>query len=211
MLKCILQSNHLIIDRPLVHFPCEICFSKPLVGFFLWGNLMEHTMKLILLTQNKFTIVDDEDFEELNKHKWCASKTSKNNHGGYYAAKKIDKYPHQKALFMHRKITNCPEGLQVDHINHNTLDNRRCNLRICTHAENQHNRKPQAGGSSQYKGVCWNKQHKKWVVRITLNGKEMYLGYFNDEIEAAKEYDRAAKELFGKFAYLNFSHLWGKK
>lgn len=104
----------------------------------------------------------------------------------------------------HRVIMSAPSGMQVDHINGNTLDNRRCNLRICTSAENGRNRKPRKGGSSGYKGVCWNKPAQKWQARIMVGGKSISLGYFDDEVEAARAYDAAACEFHGDFARLNF-------
>ena len=104
---------------------------------------------------------------------------------------------------MHRQILNVPEGLEIDHKNHNMLDNRKYNIRTCSKAENQHNRKTQKH-SSKYKGVSWHKERRKWRTRICNNGKEFSLGLFDSEIEAAKAYDQKAKELFGEFAYLNF-------
>ena len=105
---------------------------------------------------------------------------------------------------MHRLIMNCPKGLLVDHKNHDGLDNRKCNLRLCTNAENQYNQKPlQKKTSSQYRGINWQKRIGKWDVWIQLNGKSIFLGSFSNEIEAAKAYDKKAKELFGEFAHLN--------
>lgn len=104
---------------------------------------------------------------------------------------------------LHRMVMNAPYGVQVDHINGDTLDNRRCNLRLCSHAENQHNKNSQAG-TSKYKGVYLYKRDKKWRAMIAKNKKNIHLGYFNDEIQAAHAYDEAARQLFGEFARLNF-------
>jgi len=157
-------------------------------------------MKRIPLTQNKFAIVDDDMFEYLNQWKWYARK------GGntFYAVRNVGKYLNQKKIHMHRQIMNAQEGQEIDHINHNALDNRRTNLRTCTRAQNQHNRKINRNSTSKFKGVYWNKVRRKWQARVSLNGKRPYLGSFNNELDAAKAYDKKAKELFGEFANLNF-------
>lgn len=158
-------------------------------------------MKQIKLTQGKVAIVDNEDFERLNKYKWYANYM----HKYWYVVRNIKKNKgKQKTEFMHRVIMNVPDYLEIDHINHNGLDNRRCNLRVCTRSENNMNRRPRKGTSSYYKGVCWDKRSKKWIVRIQSNKKCIYLGCFNNEIVAAHFYDMKAKKLFGEFAYLNF-------
>lgn len=106
--------------------------------------------------------------------------------------------------YLHRVIMNAPPGVEVDHINGDTLDNRRCNLRLCMRRENGRNQKPQMGRSSQYKGVSWRKQCQKWSAQIKVDGKQIHLGLFNEEVEAARAYDQAARELHGEFARLNF-------
>ena len=161
--------------------------------------LENENIKLIPLTQEQFAIVDNEDFGELSKFKWYAHKTS---YGGYRAVRMTPR-PNHRTILMHWQIMNTPKGMEVDHVNHNTLDNRKTNLRICTRAENQHNRRLQKG-TSKYKGVYWNKRDKKWVAQIKLEGKQIYLGYFDSEIEAAKCYDINAIKYFGEFAKLNF-------
>jgi hypothetical protein len=107
-------------------------------------------------------------------------------------------------LSMHRMVVNAPKGLFVDHINHNGLDNRKANLRICTNLQNLRNKRPKTGCTSEYKGVHWCKGRNKFRANIYLNKKAIHLGYFHDEIAAAKAYDEKARELFGEFAYLNF-------
>ena len=87
--------------------------------------------------------------------------------------------------------------------NGNSLDNRRCNLRLCTNSQNQQNQTPQ-GGSSEFKGVYWRKRDKKWCAGIGHNGKQYYLGLFANEIDAARAYDAAARERFGDFSRANF-------
>jgi hypothetical protein len=109
----------------------------------------------------------------------------------------------------HRLAIKAPEGLDVDHRNGNPLDNRKENLRLATRAQNQLNKGPRstyAGKtpSSRYKGVHWYKRKRKWQVQIQVKGNRHNLGYFTDELEAAKAYDRAALDLHGEFARLNF-------
>ena len=104
-------------------------------------------------------------------------------------------------LFLHRFVTKVQRGLYVDHIDHNTLNNLRSNLRICTQSENQGNRRKTANKTSIYKGV--SKARHRWMSVITKEGKNYFLGYFLTEIEAAAAYDVAAKKIFGEFALLN--------
>lgn len=154
----------------------------------------------IQLSQGKVALVDDEDYPLINQYKWHARKKPS---GTWYAIRsKNKKYV---AIFMHRLILNIPEGFEVDHINGDGLDNRHCNLRIATHSQNHMNIKKYANKSSIFKGVCWDKQTNKWIVHIRLNRVMIHLGRFSDEVEAAREYDAKAKELFGEYAKLNFN------
>jgi hypothetical protein len=172
---------------------------RPPAGY-ISGDLQ---MKLIPLTQSKFAIVDDEDFEELSKFKWCAKK---NHYGGYCAIRncysRINKKQHP--IYMHRQIMSCPRGKDIDHKNHNPLNNQRDNLRICTNRENIRNSRRRKDNTSGFKGVCWLKNRKKWMAYIQFDCKFHNLGYFNSKIEAACSYNNAAKLYFGEFANLNF-------
>ena len=171
------------------------CIATP-VGSIIIGD---SKMKRIPLTQGQFALIDDEDYEELAKHKWYAAE---NHYGGFRATREAA----NRTTYMHREILGIGYGnkLQVDHRNHNTLDNRRANLRLCNNRDNSRNRKSHKNSSSKYKGVTWCKRTRKWATQIKLREGNRFLGYFASEIVAAKAYDRKAKELFGEFANLNF-------
>lgn len=135
-------------------------------------------------------ICDEDRFEEVSKHNWCTDKI------GYPKAAVDRKFPN-----LHRFLY--PELDVIDHINHNKLDNRACNLRLATRTENLYNSVAQKNNLSGFKGVkTSNKGH--FEARIRHSGKTIYIGGFKDPIEAAKAYDEKAKELHGQFAYLNF-------
>jgi hypothetical protein len=155
--------------------------------------------RLIPLTQGKFAIVDADDYERLSKHKWCACKKRHT----FYAYRRTQ----GKKISMHRVIVNAPRGLVVDHKNRSGLNNRKSNLRPCTIAQNNRNSGPHHNATSKYKGVLWNKAARKWQARIRPNRRQIHLGFFTDEIEAAIAYDRKAEQVFGEFAYLNFPQL----
>ena len=106
---------------------------------------------------------------------------------------------------MHREVANTPDGLVCDHINGDSLDNRKANLRSATYLQNSWNRgKSQRIGYSKYKGVIFYKMRQKWCATICVYGKKIFLGTFEDEIQAVKAYDKAAKKYFGEFAKPNF-------
>jgi hypothetical protein len=156
--------------------------------------------KMIQLTKGKVAIVDDKDYPMVSRKQWHTSFTG----GGE------NKYPHAKttnSLSMARFLMNPPTQMMVDHINHDTLDNRRSNLRICTNQENamnslKYNRK--TGTSSNYKGVSYDKKKRKWHAYIQTNGHQRHLGYFVNQEEAARSYDLAAKRYFKEYSLLNF-------
>jgi hypothetical protein len=102
---------------------------------------------------------------------------------------------------MHRLLLNPPEGVEVDHINGNTLDNRRANLRICTHAENSRNRRGRSNSKSGVKGVT--PYPGGWRATINVNGKNVHLGCFTNIDDAAEAYDEAATRYYGEFARTN--------
>ena len=158
-------------------------------------------IELIPLTQEKYSIVDKEDYAVLSKRKWAADKHNK----GFRAIKHMWNGKKYETLYMHREIMGVKKGekLFVDHINHNQLDNRKSNLRKCTPAQNSQNKRVTGRGTSKYKGVCWFKRVKKWTAYIDADGKRRYLGYFENENDAAIAYNNAAKKYHKDFAYFN--------
>lgn len=138
----------------------------------------------------EYSLVDEEDYDRLMICNW---------------SKRTDGYAYNfKSGYMHRFILGVTDSsLVVDHVNHDRLDNRKSNLRLCTHQENIFNMKS-ITGASKYKGVSYDKTCNKWASEITKNYTKHRLGFFDNEIEAALAYDKKAKEIFGDFAYLNF-------
>lgn len=155
----------------------------------------------IPLTRGLYALVDNEDYERLSKYKWCAHKS-----GYAYYAKRATPIQEGKrrTILMHREVLGLPKGAEADHRNGCSLDNRKTNLRPATRSENNYNQFPRKNVSSRYKGVGWYKPLKKWRARIQFNKKVIHIAYFDDEVKAAKAYDRAAKKLFGEFAKTNF-------
>ncbi len=145
-------------------------------------------------------IVDEEDYAYLAQFKWHGSTRKKNQ---VYAEATISNTP-IVLLRMHRVVAGAKPGETVDHINGDCLDNRRANLRICSHQQNMWNRRNSESGTSKFKGVSWDKSNRKWRSHIRKNNKTIFLGRFLDEVEAARAYDAAAIEHFGEFARLNF-------
>ena len=156
--------------------------------------------KEIQLTQGKVAIVDDDMYDYLNKWKWCAHK--KNNN--FYASRSDYSIKGKgSSISMHRQIMNVTKGYVVDHINQYTLDNRKINLRICTHTQNLHNRPKNINNTSGHKGVCWCNKYEKWRAKIWLNSKCYHVGYYFNIKDAARAYNAAALKYHGEFAHLN--------
>lgn len=156
--------------------------------------------KEIYLTQNQVALVDDDMFDFLDYWNWIAKYDPKR--GIYYAVRNrtINDPPKPWAYRMHRVIINCPSGFDVDHINRNTLDNRKENLRIATRTQNNGNKIKQSNNTTGYKGVSYNKKYRKYQAEIQYKKVRHILGYYDDVLEAAEAYRKAAAELFGEFA-----------
>lgn len=154
--------------------------------------------RLISLTQGFFALVDDDDYEALSKFKWNASPT---HSGTFYAARGAKKNNGKYAtVLMHRIINKTPKGILTDHINGDTLDNQKTNLRNVTYQQNRQNSKSKRGGYSKYKGVTWHKRDKCWTTKIVVNGEIINLGNFQNEEMASDAYNKAADQYFGEYA-----------
>ena len=154
--------------------------------------------KQIPLTQGKVALVDDDMYSYFMQWNYF--------YRNGYAAREITAQSGKRiTIYMHREVMNAPDGMKVDHRNTGkTLDNRRENLRICTHAQNLQNTKKHRDNASGYKGVHLNKHAKKWQASVMSGGSRHYLGLFDDPKAAARAYDAKARELFGEFARTNF-------
>jgi hypothetical protein len=157
----------------------------------------------IPLTRGRFAIVDPEDYPRLAKHKWHLAKSTTGSYAVRWQRNPAKKT--RKRIWMHRQLINIPQNLLCDHVNCNSLDNRKTNIRPATASQNLCNRpKRKSKTRSKYKGLEWDKTQRKWKVRIQVNKRKIYLGSFKSEIDAARAYDRAAKKYHREFANLNF-------
>lgn len=163
---------------------------------------MKKTPRYIFLSRGKVAIVDFEDYDMLAQYKWYAQV----RYGNLWHAARHD--GPTKTCYMHRQILGSPAGRLVDHINGDGLDNQRRNLRLADKQTNARNAKIRSDNTSGYKGV--SVAHKKckerpWLATFQIEkGRQKFLGYFESKEEAARAYDRAAKEHFGQYAKLNF-------
>jgi hypothetical protein len=186
-----------------VHFqiPYPTFIEKTIVYFLLRHRKKQYgyEFRRIKLTKGQYATVDVEDYPKLASDDWQLYESESKN---FYAVR-LNK---NKIVKMHREIMNNPVGVFVDHINGDGLDNRKKNLRIATRTQNQCNRKKTSAiTSSKYKGVHLCRKRNKYRAIIGCSGKRIFLGYFDNETDAAKAYDEAAKKYHGEFAKLNFS------
>lgn len=152
----------------------------------------------IPITKNKFTLIDDEDYELVNKYKWIASYCE--GIDNYYVTCRIN----NKTIYLHRLVMGFPIDFVIDHKDKNTLNNQKSNLRLCTRSQNQCNRSKHSNNKSGYKGVWYDKPRNKWQAEIQYENKKKHLGRFNTPEEAAIYRDAVAIQLHGEFAVLNF-------
>jgi hypothetical protein len=160
-------------------------------------------MKEIPLTRGLIALVDDDDFERLQRHKWTATKGHTGN--TWYAYHQEIKSGKMAVVKMHREILGIKDKkIDVDHKDRDGLNNQKCNLRCCTRSENLCNMV--RCNPSGYKGVSLHHRKKKWVAKIQINGKQIYLGIFDNKEDAALAYDRGAIKYHKEFGRLNFVH-----
>lgn len=149
-------------------------------------------MKTCYTTRGEEFYVDDEDYGRVSKYTWYIDGT-----------KRLRARIRYRLVLLHRYILNVPFGMSVDHIDANPLNNCKSNLRICTQSQNLMNQRPQVGKTSKYKGVHWYKTRNQWVSKTMINKRNIFIGYFEKEEEAALAYNAKAIELFGDYARLN--------
>ena len=159
-------------------------------------------MKEIPLTQGKFAIVDDEDYDKINSFKWHSHRMKNTNR--YYAGHFFKINGKYKYYHMHKFIMDSI-GIDniIDHIDGNGLNNQKSNLRICSFSDNIKNQKKRINSKSKYKGVYHIKKSGMYRARIQADGKRLHLGCFVNEIDAAIAYNNAALMYFGEFANIN--------
>ncbi|MCK5604153.1 HNH endonuclease [Candidatus Pacearchaeota archaeon] len=149
------------------------------------------------LKTGEVVFIDKKDYAVISQYSWYRHPVG--SHHLLYAAAWVN----NKNTLMHRFLLNLNKNEMTDHINGNGLDNRRSNLRKCTHQENMFNKKKYKNNKCGYKGVYWSPHHSKWRVTLYKYKKRFYIGYYRDLIEAAKAYNEAAIEHHGEFARLN--------
>jgi hypothetical protein len=153
------------------------------------------TRTISLADKRGIALVSAEDYTRVQNYCWFL-------HRGY-AITRIG----NSTLYLHRLIMSAPDDQMVDHINGDRLDNRRENFRLATNAQNQANVPKRPGTTSRYKGVSWHAFSGRWQARISIDGKQKHLGYFQDEAEDGRMYDVFARKQFGLYAHLNFPEL----
>jgi hypothetical protein len=161
-------------------------------------------MPHITLTQDRCTIVDDEDFMALVTLGWHCVKMGTTRQPLFYAARNVrGEDGKSRLLLMHRMIMQAPPGMVVDHINHDGLDNRRSNLRLCTQRDNMQNIR-RSDNKTGFRGV-YKSSLNRWMATIHKDGRPKFLGTFPSPEQAAQAYDNAAREVHGQFAHTNFA------
>jgi len=157
----------------------------------------QHGVREIRMYGGRVALVDAADYDELSAYTWSVTMY------GYAVRQFVDADHAHHSVLMHRHIMRATPFQRIDHINHNKLDNRRVNLRFCTHAQNCKNRPHDGKNTSGYKGVSWSRNDKKWMAMITSDKETYYLGLHVNLRDAVLAYNNAARVLHGEFACLN--------
>lgn len=156
----------------------------------------------ITLSAGFVAMIDAADVHLVDGHNWSALKHP-NRHTCYAMRRGSAAGEKFRNVQMHRILMGFPEGFQVDHIDGNGLNNRRSNLRLATHSENQRNSKTPKSNTSGIKGVSWAANVNKWKATISFDNKQKHLGFFSEKADAAKAYADAAQRIHGTFARLD--------
>ena len=150
-------------------------------------------------------IIDDDDWDKVKMYRWHVDQVYLRRSGNYYFRTRPYKNGQRITLVLHKYVKGVsPEGMYIDHINRNTLDNRKENLRFVTPQQNKYNQKTRKDNTSGYKGVGVQTHCKRYIVRIVYGGKRHSLGTFDSPEDGARVYDKKALEVFGEYAVTNF-------
>ena len=152
-------------------------------------------------------LLDADDYEWARFYEWHITRIKNVNWEIFYAVRRCYFGKNSAVIKMECEIMEIGKDLECDHINHNGMDNRKTNLRVCNHQQNMCNKRKSPNKISKYKGVCWHKEASKWRAYISYDGKYHHLGFYKKEEDAAKAYDLAAQEHYGKYACLNFQQI----
>ena len=165
----------------------------------------DSSIRHIALTHGKIAVVDAADYDWLMQWFWCACFNKKSK--SWRAERRQKHEGKQYSVFMHRAIMQTQhgsqiDGLQIDHRDGDPLNNRRSNLRLATHQQNQRNQGLRISSKSGFKGVTWHKRDRKWRACMTLDNRHVHLGYFDDPVKASEAYAAAATKAHGEFLRL---------
>jgi len=163
-------------------------------------ELLPGGLVAVRLTQGFDALIDLADLFLIAPYRWCVRRTGRS----LYAQTMVSKDGRKRPLRMHHLIQPLLPGELTDHRNRNGLDNRRSNLRKATKADNQRNQPRKSTNTSGFRGVSWDRNQSKWVANIKMNYRHFYLGAYDLPEQAARAYDRAARQYHGEFASLNF-------